>query len=145
MIVSMKVIQTRARMVASDLNLPKFKESRAWMEKYIRRNGIQSSIKLHGKGQAILPENVAQRIAEIQNIARDYELCNIYNQDESGLFYRLCQSRSYLINEECWAHTRGSHLQKAKQRLTVYFAVNSNISDILPIRYIGSARVPTCF
>ena len=77
MVGSMKVIQTRARMVASDLNLPNFKASRGWMKKYIRRNGIQSSIKLHGKGRAILPENVAQRISEIQNIARDYELCNI--------------------------------------------------------------------
>ena len=145
MVVSMEVIQTRACMVASDLNLPYFEASRGWMEKFIRRDGIQSPMKLHGKGQAILPENVAQRIAEIQNIARDYELCNIYNQDESGLFYRLCQSRSYLSNEEGRALDRGSHLQKAKQRLTVSFAVNSNGSHILPIRYIGSARVPTCF
>ena len=145
MIVSMKFIQTRARMVASDLNLPNFKASRGWIKKYIRRHGIQSSIKLQGKGQAILPQNVAQRITKIQNIARDYELCNIYNQDESGLFYRFCQSRSYLRYKEYRAHDRGSYFQKAKQQLTVSFAVNSKGSHILPIRYIGSPREPTCF
>ena len=40
---------------------------------------------------------------------------------------------------------RRSYLQKAVLRLTVSFAVNSNGSNILPIRYIGSTKVPTCF
>ena len=145
MVVSLRVVQVRARMIAYTLSLKDFKASRRWVEKFIRRNGIQSSIKIHGKDNAKLPEEHRERIEEIKSIATQYKLSNIYNQDESGLFYRLCQNRSYLSRSEYRSGARGSCLQKAKQRLTVSFCTNCDGSHRLPIRYIGKSASPNCF
>ena len=87
MAVSLRVLQVRARRIGERLNFRNLKASRVWVEKFIRRIGVQASVKLHGKGNAKLAEGYYNRIAEIKEIASTYDLKNIYNQGESGLFY----------------------------------------------------------
>ena len=145
MAVSLRVLQVRARRVGERLNVRNFKASRGWVENFIRRNGVQASVKFHGKENAKLPKDYYNRIAEIKEIASTHDLKNIYNQDESGLFYRLCQNWSYLTSQEYRAGARGTFLQKAKQRLSVSFAVNCDGSHALPLRYIGKSERPNFF
>ena len=68
MAVSLRVVQVCARMITRSLSIQGFKASWGWVEKFIRRNGIQSSIKLHGKANAKLPEGHRARIGEIKSI-----------------------------------------------------------------------------
>jgi len=48
--VTLSLIQTRARQVAMELDIPQFKASRGYIKKYLRRSKERASFKLHGKG-----------------------------------------------------------------------------------------------
>ena len=122
MAVSLRVVQVRARMIAHSLSTQGFKASRGRVEKFIRRNGIESSNKLHEKANAKISEGHRERIEEIESIATQYNCSNLCNLDKSGLLYTLCQNRSYLSRSEYRSGARGSCLKKAKQMLTVSFA-----------------------
>ena len=60
---------------------------------------------------------------EIRSIEAEYSSDNMYNQDESGLFYRWARNRTYRVKDETRWSARGSSFQKYKERLTVVFRV----------------------
>ena len=91
--------------------------------KIYRRSNIQRSLKLHGTGDKDLPANHAQKLIEIRAVADTYQLRDIYNVDESGLFYRMGPSRSYLDGSEDRATVRGTTMQKTKLRFQWYLSV----------------------
>ena len=66
----------------------------------MRRASIQISIQLHGRGGSTIPNGHEKRMYQIQEICSMYPLRNIYNMDESGLFYRLCPRISYFSSFE---------------------------------------------
>ena len=51
------LIQERACMIAHNLGLEFFKVSNGWFSRYLRRSNVQSSCKLHGKGNGSIPTN----------------------------------------------------------------------------------------
>ena len=105
-------IKARALRAASILKTSGFRASNGWLQNFIRRSAIQRSFKLHGKGVLDLPTDAKFRIQEIRDISSDYELENICNMDESGLFYRIGPRQSYLTTTENRRETRGTELQK---------------------------------
>ena len=143
--VSLGLLQTRARMIAEKHNISAFRASRGWISRFLRRTGVQLSLKLHGKGGSSLPEGHSTRMSEIREISREYRLSNIYNEDESGLFYRMGPNRSYLMPHESRVDARGTSMQKAKSRISTIFCTNADASHVLPMRYIGSSKDPVCF
>ena len=84
-------------------------------------------------------------MTEIRSIAQGYPLRNIYNMDESGLFYRMCPRMSYLSPDEKRKEVRGTELQRHKSRLTIVLCVYGDGSHPVPVKYIGSASHPRCF
>jgi len=134
--VTLSLMQTRAREVAVEMGIPEFTASRGYIQKYLRRSKVRASFKLHGKGGNARPDNFEERMAEIRSVAEDYE---------SGLFYRMGPSRTYLMQSESRDDTRGTDLQKYKQRLSIVFCVNADGSHKLPMRYIGVPKKPNCF
>ena len=132
-------------MIAKDLSIDGFKASCGWVSKFILRNSIQSSIKLHENGNSLRNPNHGQRLEEIRELCAEYLPENVYNQDEHGLISRLCQNRSYLSTHESRRKVRCTLLQMSKQRITVSFATNVDASHKVPIRYIGSSKTPLCF
>ena len=85
--VSKSLIEERAVMTAEMLGITVFKASNGWLERYLRRSSIQPPYKLRGKGNAILPPCHTSRMVEIRSTASQYEPCNIWNLNESGLFF----------------------------------------------------------
>eukprot|EP00171_Calliarthron_tuberculosum_P001982 IDg1982t1 len=81
----------------------------------------------------------------IREISKEYQLRNIYNEDESGLLFRMGPSRTYLAHDELRSAVHGTDFQKYKQRITVVFCVNADGCHKLPIRYIGSSHKPLRF
>ena len=68
-----------------------------------------------------------------------YDLNQIYNADESGLFYRAQPNKSlHLKNENC---VGGKH---SKLRLTGLTAANA-VGEKLPLFVIGKSKKPRCF
>ena len=80
-------IKARALRAARNYNHTKFRASNGCLQKFIRRSAIQKSFKLHGKGGMELTTEASARMQEIRDISSQYELKNIYNMDESGLFF----------------------------------------------------------
>ena len=58
-------------------------------------------------------------------LAEGYEMCNVFNMDETGLFYRSIPSRTYVLDGESKKLARGTKQMKAKYRLTVILCVNA--------------------
>ena len=55
----------------------------------LRRSSVQPSIKLREKGDSSLPVGHAEYMSSLQEITAQYYASNVYNMDESGLFYRM--------------------------------------------------------
>jgi hypothetical protein len=69
----------------------------------IERRGLKS-IGLHGEGadadEALkLPSTIA-RLAKLREIIAQYPKSQVYNEDETGLYYRCLPKRSYLLGTE---------------------------------------------
>ena len=100
---------------------------------------------MHGKGSLDLPANASARMQEIRNISSEYDIRNIYNMDESGLFDRMGPQMTYLTRDENRSTTRGTEMHKHKSRVSIVMCVNADGSPVLPVSYIGTASYPKCF
>ena len=75
----------------------------------------------------------------LPTILSKYELKNIFNADEFGLFYKALPTKSmHYKNERC---SGGKH---SKVRLTGLAAANA-VGDKLPMFVIGKSAKPRCF
>ena len=137
--VSRSILRERARMAAESSSITAFKASNGYMQRFLRRNHIQKSIWLHGKGSSLVPMDHAIRMAEIRSTAREYPRSMVYNMDETGLFYRMGRNRTYLLQSEDRRATRGTEVQKQKQRITVMLCVNAD--DLMHCLHATSEKV----
>ena len=71
-------------------------------------------------------------------LLKDYDRCNIYNMDETGLFYRMPPDKG-LSSKQL------SGIKGDKTRITLAFCVNADGSDIREPMFIGHARRPRSF
>ena len=143
--VSSTHIKARALRAASKLSIHKFSASNGWLEKFLRRSAIQRSFKLHGKGGLNLPTDTAARMQQFHDISSQFDDRNIYSIDKSGLFYCMGPRMTYLTRDEDRSSTRGTELQKHKQRFSIVMCVNADGSHTLQVSYIGTAGNPKCF
>ena len=81
----------------------------------------------------------------MRQISSPYPLANVYNTDESGLFYLMGPRNSYLPPPVKSLKARGTELQKQKARKTILMSANSNASHTIPVGYIGLAAQSRCF
>ena len=76
----------------------------------------------------------------LPDLLKRYKPSEIYNMDETGLFYRLQTSKTL--------HFKGSKCQvgkQSKERLTVALTANMDGSDKLKPLVIGKFANPRCF
>ena len=93
-------MQERARIAAQKCSVQNFKSSNGYIEKFLRRTEVHNSVRLHGRENSALPASHSEKMAEIRSITQGYPLRNIYNMEETGLFYRMCPRMSYLSLDE---------------------------------------------
>ena len=70
---------------------------------------------------------------------KEYDLDNVNNMDESGVFFKMHPYCSYIKVKEAKS-ARGSKLMKAKDKVTLYVTTNKTGSDLLPLRTIGKSK-----
>jgi len=76
----------------------------------------------------------------LPEITKDYDIKNIFNCDETGLFYRLMPNKTIAYKGE---NCHGG--KQSKERLTVLLCANADGSDKLKPLIIGKAKNPRCF
>jgi len=119
-----------------------FSASNGLVDRWVKRYSIRS-VHLRGSGGGIDLVEGERRMAKLREKMVGLVPECILNMDEDGLFYQLAPTYSYMLvcdSEE----TRGTELQRAKARVTLFICVNAT-GKFKSIAVIGKAAQPVCF
>ena len=129
--------------------------SNGWLVRYTGRNGLKE-LKRHGEAASANAETVEKERRRIQELITKYryELRDIFNMDETGLFYVYVPNLSLSLASDTqirMAPDRGltdreqSGVKCKKNRLTYAFTSNADGSGKLPPFIIGKPAKPRAF
>ncbi len=93
--ISGPMIQTKALEFAEELNLNEFKASNGWLSCFLKRHNIVFRAKSGERGDVNI-ETVTTWKERLPEIIKDYEPKDIFNMDETGLFYRDSTRSGYI-------------------------------------------------
>ena len=130
----------KANKFAADLGFTDFRCNMSWITAFKERHGIRFKA-IVGEESAVDLAQVAEWHQTIwQNILQRYESKNIYNCDETGLFYKMLPNRTLAFKgKKC----TGGKL--SKDRITLLFCTNMDGSDKYPLLAIGKSQKPRSF
>jgi hypothetical protein len=114
-----------------------FSYSNGWLHRFKDRHGI-SKRNFEGESASANMQQVTTGRANLQALVAGFELCDVYNTDETGLFYRLTPNSTLATGS-----VRGT--KKNKERLTVALCTNADGSDKRKPLVIGKSKKPRCF
>lgn len=114
-----------------------FGYSSGWVRNFKERNGIKRFIK-HGEAASVNLGDVDQGRQEMRELLKDVDPNDIYNCDETGLFYRM-DTNSTLDTEEC------SGRKQPKDRMTILLTCNATGTDKRKPLIIWKYKRPRCF
>ena len=114
-----------------------FKASNGWLEKFRKRHNISHRvISISGESSSVNVLTVNDWLQRIPIITEHYNAKNIFNCDETRLFYKATSDRSLTLEKE---NCKGG--KKSKDRLSILFCVNSTGEEKLKHLVIGIALV----
>jgi hypothetical protein len=115
------------------------KWSNGWLDRFKKRYNIKE-YKQHGEG-ASAEVNTPLAIQQMNNLrleCSNYHPRDIFNMDETGLFWKLQPDRSLATKQ-----TSGG--KKSKDRITIALCANGDGSEKLNPWIIGRSKNPRCF
>ena len=126
--VSGHIILEKAREFATRLGIHNFSGSNGWLEKFKNRNHIKQYHRIGEANSAPLEDldNYRQKLREITSA---YELCNIFNADETALFWRMEPARTLSTRPV-------SGTKMSKERITVFLTCNATGEEKFPPLFI---------
>ena len=134
----------KAFLTESEINgLTAFKASKSWAGKFARDSGWRSQ-SLHGEAGSVDVVALDPEIQKLWDLIKEYNSDEVYNMDETGLFYKVLPNCSYAKVENARA-ARGTKFMKAKDRVTLYVATNATGTNLVPLSIIGKSAKPRCF
>ena len=143
--VSFSTIKAKAEEMAKSLGETNFKVSSGWWQNVRKRNGIGKSVRLHGETGEVDHEQIKSKIGEIRKDLESYDPENIYNRDETGLYFKLIPHSTYTAQNEERRQVQRTKAQKAKDRVTLITCTNATGTHKIPLAMIGKAAKPRCF
>jgi hypothetical protein len=76
----------------------------------------------------------------LPNLLKNYRECDVFNADETGLFFRCLPDKTLTFkHEKCHG---GKH---SKERVTLLLATNMDGSEKFKLLLIGKSKNPRCF
>ncbi|KAK8772455.1 hypothetical protein V5799_024302 [Amblyomma americanum] len=138
--VSGDLLQQKARSFACLLGDNEFKASPGWLSRFKERHGIVGKV-LSGEASSVSMAVVGYWQSEnVPDILGKYAPSDVYNADESGLFYQMLPKKTLALKGQ--ACHGGKH---SKQRLTLLLCVNMDGTDKRDPLVIGKSARPRCF
>ena len=129
------LLMEKAKALSIELGVPDFKFGR-WKD----RHGIRLRA-VCGEAADVDTEAVDNwRLTVLPQLLSPYEEKDIFNADESGLFWRMLPDRTFYFNRK--SCTGG---KQAKDRITVLLATNMTGTSKLKPLVLGKAKNPRCF
>lgn len=139
--VSGPVLLAKADEFGRQLGSSDFKASTGWLDRFKERNGITFK-KVCGESKSVDTESsdMTEWQSQLKRILDRYSPDDIYNADETGMFYRLLPDKTLEFKAvECHGG------KKRKERLTALVCANMSGNDKLPLLIIGKYARPRCF
>ncbi len=135
----------KAKSIASTLSISDsdFKASWQWLSRFRTRRGLQKML-LHGEGAEVDKNDpkLLSALEELYSIIAQYDPENVYNMDETGLFFCLLPRYSIMMSNEDISSTKGK--KKAKDRVSLIVYANAFGTHKIPCVMIGKPKEPVC-
>ena len=138
--ISGSVLQEKANELGCKIEKTDFKCSRSWVERFKKRHNIRGA-KIVGESAGVNMNVVSDWLNNVWPSMRDnYDYKDIFNADETGLFYKMTPDRTLkFVGEKC----AGGKLSKV--RITVLVAANMSGTEKRKLLVIGKSANPRCF
>ncbi|KAI0995738.1 hypothetical protein K3495_g12442 [Podosphaera aphanis] len=92
----------------------------------------------HGESGSVSTELVEQELPPLEALLSGYASRDIFNADETGLFYRMSPDQTISARQ-----TEG--MKKDKTKLKILFCANADGSEKFPPLFIGKSQLPRPF
>ena len=119
----------------SGKEMPAF--SNGWLQGFKMRWNIKKRAH-HGEAGAVDTAALAAERQRMEDLVRQYPGCNVYNMDETGLFWKTLPSSSL-------ATTPLAGRKHEKARITAILTCNADGTDKMKIWLVGKADTPMAF
>ncbi|XP_050322584.1 LOW QUALITY PROTEIN: jerky protein homolog-like [Bactrocera neohumeralis] len=119
-----------------------FNASDGWLQRFKKRYGVRL-LKVSGEKLSSQPQLVDPFKLKLKQKIEEMELCNdqLYNADESGLFWKILPDKTYVSSHEKPA----PGTKTEKQRITFLCCANASGAHKLKLLVIGKAKNPRSF
>lgn len=135
-----KILRQKGRELAELMGITNFQASDGWLSNLKRRHGIVFST-LHGEAAGINMKEINEwKASVLRELLDEYEAENIFNVDETALFWKLTPSKTMALKGE-----RCTSGKRSKERVTVLVGSNMSGSEKCPLLVIGKSSRPRCF
>lgn len=133
--ISGPLIKAKAKEVANDLEYQNFSASDGWLNKWRRRHNISFKC-ISGESADVIQEDVDQFLEKLPGMLLGYKPEDIYNADESGLYFKALPDKTLTLKgEKCVGG------KMSKERLTILFCANM-VGEKEKLLVIGKAARP---
>ena len=133
-------LQQKAIHFARALKYDSFTASNGWLSGFKKRHGIVFRT-VSGESAAVDHETCDSWKDEVlPSLLKDYKPSDIFNADETGLFFKCLPNRSLMLSTET-----GHGGKHSKERLSLLLGVNMDGTEKLPSLIIGKSKKPRCF
>ena len=117
-----------------------FKPTQGWLSRWKRRHELKFK-KVHGEKLDADLTSAGQYVATVlPQLIKDYRPCDIFNADETGLYWRALPDGTTAKSSE-----QVSGCKVPKERVTLLIVANMDGSEQLDPLVIGKAKQPVCF
>ncbi|XP_051171030.1 jerky protein homolog-like [Leptopilina boulardi] len=137
------ILQEKALLINKEMDAdPEFKASKGWLTNFKNRYNIRS-ITMQGEQLSADFESSVEFVDDLALVMREekFELHQVYNADETGLFWKMMPRATFVTEYENKAE--GSKI--SKERVTVMVCANADGSHKIPLFVIGKSKKPRCF
>jgi DNA-binding Lrp family transcriptional regulator len=134
------LVREKASYLADKMGISDFKASNGWVEGFKKRHGIVYRC-IRGEAASV-DTNVLETWKDVTlpSIIKNYSPDDVFNADETGLFFNLLPDKSLVFRgEKCHGAKR------SKERLTVLLCCNESGTEKLTPLVIGKYKHPRCF
>lgn len=132
------MLKQKAKQMADEFGMKDFCASNGWLYKFQRRRNITSRL-LSGESAGICERTTTEWMNKIPQICQGYQLGEIFNMDETGLFFRAPPRRSLVEKgDTCFG------VKRSKERVTVVLCCSA-VGEKLPPLIVGRYKKPRCF
>lgn len=136
--VSGPLLKEKALLLSMELGCDDVMASNGWLHKWLKRNNIKAAC-LSGDRAEVPQDACDDWIMHIPSLCEGYKQEDIYNADESGLYFRALPSKSLVCKgEDCGG------IKTSKDRVTILLAASASGDKLKPL-IIGRSANPRCF